>query len=522
MQRIAVSPTQTYPSRRGWLPALALTGVITMLALPVLTYPPGADQGEFAVTARAILDGRVPYVEIWNPKPPAVFYVYGLALGLLGDSPAAIRALDLLLFPLIAAGLYGLGRRLAGHQTALLALAFFGGVYFSLDFWTLTQNDGLAAAPMTLAVWWIFCALESGRAALRWLALAGMAAGLALWFKYPFVLFAILLPAGYALSRSNAGESRQLWRELGAFVCGGTIIAVGGTLLLAAQGALTAWVESALVTTGYARLGLSDLFSSVNWQHTLREWWLWPQGVIVVGWLLARRRWPRPERPGWHIVWLWLLAGLGAAVIQGQGYGYHFLLVLPPLTLLAADLVGRSVNGVVRLPLRTRILALLATALPLCLLLTVWLPALPYLSGGQTQEEYYRRFRGGDFLAAESLAVAEYLRARTTPGDSLYIWGFRAEVYFLSGLRPATRFPFHYPLVGDWYPPEWQQENVDTLWAALPPFALVLRGDYLPWVTGREADSHELLQEYTELNNWLIHNYEREAEIGPFLVWRRR
>ena len=67
-----------------------------------------------------------------------------------------------------------------------------------------------------------------------------------------------------------------------------------------------------------------------------------------------------------------------------------------------------------------------------------------------------------------------------------------------------------------------KQENVDTLWQTMPPYALVLQADYFPWVTGREEDSHQLLQEYSELNNWLMYNYERETQIGNFFIWRRK
>jgi hypothetical protein len=104
----------------------------------------------------------------------------------------------------------------------------------------------------------------------------------------------------------------------------------------------------------------------------------------------------------------------------------------------------------------------------------------------------------------------------------LFIWGFRPEVYFLSGLNPASRFIFQFPLVGAWYPTEWKEETVDILWAAMPPYVLVAQVDYMPWVTGRDEDSNTLLQEYTEMNNWLIANYERETQIGNFFVWRRK
>jgi hypothetical protein len=152
----------------------------------------------------------------------------------------------------------------------------------------------------------------------------------------------------------------------------------------------------------------------------------------------------------------------------------------------------------------------------------IWPRAWYYLTGAEDQLAYYGRFRGGEFVADESLAVADYLRERVAPGDSLYIWGFRPEVYFMSQLNPATRFIFQFPLVGEWYPAQWRQENVDALWAALPPYVLVLQVDYMPWVTGRNEDSNTLLQEYNELNDWLIFNYERDAQIGNFFVWKRK
>ena len=79
--------------RRRWLGALALTLLVVALALPVLTYPLGGDQGEFAIIGREILAGAVPYLDQWNPKPPAIFYVYGAAMAALGYTAAALRSI---------------------------------------------------------------------------------------------------------------------------------------------------------------------------------------------------------------------------------------------------------------------------------------------------------------------------------------------------------------------------------------------------------------------------------------------
>ena len=85
--------------KRDWLLLALLLVVVCLIAAPVLTYPLGRDQGEFATIGRGILNGRVPYTELWNPKPPAVFYIYALAMRLLGQTAIALRAIDFVVVP---------------------------------------------------------------------------------------------------------------------------------------------------------------------------------------------------------------------------------------------------------------------------------------------------------------------------------------------------------------------------------------------------------------------------------------
>src|SRR5215218_1754503 len=94
---------------------IALIAILTLIALPTLTYPLGRDQGEFATIGRGILDGRIPYVDLWNPKPPAVFYVYCLAMTLFGCTTAALHVIDLLIYPPIALALYWIAGRVANR-----------------------------------------------------------------------------------------------------------------------------------------------------------------------------------------------------------------------------------------------------------------------------------------------------------------------------------------------------------------------------------------------------------------------
>ncbi|MBC6934876.1 MAG: hypothetical protein DWB42_03465 [Chloroflexi bacterium] len=501
---------------------VALLLVITLLALPTLTYPLGRDQGEFATIGRGLLDGRVPYRDLWNPKPPAVFYVYAAAMALFGRSTEALRLIDLLIVPVISAALYRLSGRLASRRVGLWAALVFPVFYFTETFWTLTQNDGIALLPMTLAM---LSMAEARRGGPVWAFVAGALCAWAVWFKYPFALFGLALAAGYILLRPfNAGMAA---RAAAAFVVGGLLVGLGGAAYLSAIGAWDGLLESLRVTAGYAALTLNpDDFGGLMATALGFRWSHWGLLFILAGVGLAL--WPDDRRGGW-VVRLWALAGLGIMLVQAKGYDYHWLPMLPPLALLAAGGIDRILQTLTRrsahirgFPLRIAASAGAALGLLAVLAAGIWPNAWPYLTGQESRERYYSRFQGGEFVADESLQMADFLRERVAPGDSLFIWGFRPEVYYLSGLNPAVRFIFQFPLVGDWYPAAWKQETVEQLWAALPPYVLVLEGDFMPWVTGRDADSHTLLQDYTELNNWLIFNYERETQIGSFLVWRRK
>lgn len=534
--------------KRDVFTVILLSGILLVGALPVLTYPLGRDQGEFATIGRGILDGRVPYTGLWNPKPPAIFLVYGAAIQLFGYTAWGIRVIDFICFPLMAGALYWVGKHLTNRRVAVMGVVGFGAFYFTESFWTLTQNDGIALLPMLLTVVGLLkTSHHTTRYPLRWAFFAGLGAACVLWFKYPFVLFVAALILSHLLTRVNRRETKMLVKEGVAFAAGGLLIGLGGMAYLANLGALDEMIESARLTSEYTRQGydFAETFDAVVWKAGVEERWRrWDVLVYALIlwlplWVLGREK-SEKLTEGWHSIWLWEIAGVGIVLGQAKGYDYHWLPLLPPLILIAADTVDRAGRGIslvgnyitarMRIGDTPKAGALWRAALQILVIVgllgmmldVIWRPALPYLNGQQSRQVYYSQFRGGEFVADESQEVVDYLKARASGGDTLFIWGFRPEIYFLTDLRPATRFIFQFPLVADWYPEEWRQENVERLWQVLPPYVLILQVDYMPWVTGSNDDSHVLLQSYTELNNWLIYNYQRETQIGNFFIWRRK
>lgn len=523
---------------RGWMGWALLVLVLLILAAPIVTYPLGRDQGEFAIIGMTILRGGVPYVDVWNPKPPAIFYTYATLIQLFGQTVWGLRLLDLFLFPIMAAALYDIGRRTDSPTLGLWAVLLYGVFYFTETFWTLTQNDGVAALPMALAVWSVMVLLDTAdnqpRRQIALAFFAGMMSATALWFKYPYLFFVIALVIGTAWARG------WRWRDVISFSLGGLLIGLGGMGYLASVGAFGAWIESIRVTTGYTAQGYSGgaiwqdfrVALGYRWAHWHVLWVLLGIGILLN--FGAKIQQPHnnfsflsnrtmTNQPKWRIIILWLMGTAASLLIQAKGYDYHWLPMLPSIVLLAGY-TATALTHLVEQSLGRGVFVWGIGGFVLLVLLgwRVWGTALPYLIGQQDQTTYAAQFIGGEFVASDSLELAATIKATVPRESTLFVWGFRPEIYYLTGTRPATRFIFQFPLVADWYPSAWRDEAVQTLWASLPPVVVVVRGDYMPWVTGVDADSNTLLQDFTELNNWLMFNYEPTDEVGSFIVWQRR
>lgn len=517
---------------------LFLTLVILLAlvaALPVLTYPMGRDQGMYANIARTILNGGLPFINMWDIKPPAIYYIYAAGIAVFGAGSAALRAIDLVTVPVTMAALYGLTLRLTGRRSAaLLAAGLFPVFYFTETFASLTQSDSVVTLPMTLAV---VCVVQAGdrqrasRDAVIWSLLAGGLCAATLWFKHYYALFVLALVVEHMLTRRGLP-----FKEAIAFSAGGLIIGGVPLLIFISNGVFAEMLAVFRGTSQYnaqAATGLADFLTQMRGYLQFR-WWHWGALLVLVfSWPLALvlRRITQPINGWWRwrVVGLWLAAGLGFVLIQAKGFDTHWIPMLPPLAIVGGVALDAWVSALVgRVPPRfSRVAWVASYALILIffgaiLAKDTWLRAWPYLTGAEGQVAYYSRFQANDMKPDESLQVIRYLERRTTPGDTLFVWGFRPEVYYLSGLHPATRFQAQFPLASDYYPPEWKQENVDVLWAALPPYVLVLQADWMPWVTGRDEDSAWMLaHDYPALNDWLICNYQRVREMGDFIIWRR-
>ncbi|XYH95318.1 glycosyltransferase family 39 protein [Sorangium sp. So ce1128] len=137
-------------------------GAIAFLLLQILTYGYGRDQGIYAMVARAMLDGGMPYRDAFDFKPPGIFLIYALARALFGPAQWGVRALEVLGLAGMCLAMVSLaGRAFGDRRVGIVAAALAVLVHAQLDFWHTAQPESFGGMLTSFA---LLAATPRGRA----------------------------------------------------------------------------------------------------------------------------------------------------------------------------------------------------------------------------------------------------------------------------------------------------------------------------------------------------------------------
>ncbi|MEA4907851.1 MAG: glycosyltransferase family 39 protein [Anaerolineaceae bacterium] len=266
---------------------LLLTAVVLAPVCPAFQQIPGRDAGVFMYVGSQVLDGQVPYRDLWDHKQPLIFLVNAIGLGLSGGSLWGVWAMEFA--SLFAAAVlafralrkaFGAGAAAVGLSGAMVTLGvvLHGGNY--------TEEFALPFQFGALAL--LVDAEQNQRYGWRSVAL-GMCAAAAFLFKQS--LIGITAGIGlYLLIRALLGQ-RSYFLHL-AGMLGGALLAVGAVVAyFALNGALLDYWQLAFgYNQAYSNLGLLErlkaILDELEYMSTLPGLALglaaWVAGVIVI------------------------------------------------------------------------------------------------------------------------------------------------------------------------------------------------------------------------------------------------
>ena len=403
----------------------ALLAVIALLRLPGFAFGVlNIDESDYLVYGAGILKGLLPYRDLVEIKPPLGYLTYAVAGGL---SLWPIRILGVIWVFATALLLRDAARRwTASEETGWAAawMSLLAGLVEVPAF----GGEVMMNLPVAASIW---CFVRSRRAS--GLFACGICVGIATLYRHHAAITAVAFALAL-LVRPSDGSGRAFAR-----------------VAALASGAIAPWV---MAGAGYAALGQLPAFlewtiaRNLGYAGRASARFVLARGVAEIAlclgaacvpWVLAARESLRPRadvvwRALSSMLWLtWLPVAAG-----GRFYEHYFLQFVPALAMLSAPSAAALGARWRELAPRTRTLAVTGIAVPL----VAWL-AFSWgrgIAGGYPAQEPRTR------------AVAQWLRANTAPGDTLFVWGHYSPIYTLSDRLPGTRYINTTPQIGNFDP----------------------------------------------------------------------
>ena len=517
--------------QRWWRPTttpilVAVLGLTFILRMKFWGQPFQMDEGAHAYMGWGILQGLVPYKDMYNGKPPGIYLIHTLLFLFVKPTDLNIK---------IFASLYTLGtviivflvaRKLAGQTTGLLAALLFG--VFSAG--PEIQGGGVNSEvfmllPYTLAAYSLLKAVETG--SRKSFLFFGFWTGLACSFKQVAGVN-IFWFGGYVLLRTSRARD---WSTIAHSFKNGLWVVVGAVvpwlpfmLYLYLNDAVRQFyywqVGSSFAYIVDGHKGASNLTILINQMKTiLREnGLLWLLALVGIVWAWKRFRKPvaaDPEvkdwewqRTAWMLMATWPLFSFIGVAVSGRYYEHYFIQLIPPLAVLGGAGLAYLLQEA-----RTRRFGFLRRPIAV-------LSAIGFLFFVKTDAPYYLKYDDTQVslhqyktaLFSVTRYIGKYLKDKTQPDDLVFVWAVNSEINFYALRKSPSPYVMHTNLEN--VPWNAYEEVMNSLHRAPPKYIVEMQG-----ISGFPA-----LQDYVRKNYIAETNadLDRLKQLIPFQIFRAK
>jgi hypothetical protein len=533
------------PSRGAGHPRAWLFGALSLVllrAIPNLRFPLGRDQATYALIGQGLLHGQQIYRDLWDNKPPGIFYIFAMVVKLFGPVMWSVGVVDILWLMAISYCIFRFARRYLGPPAAAIAVLCNAA-------WHCTQGYIHAAQPETFLMLLVFVSYFLLLPEERWskarLLGAGLALGAAFWLKYNAVVFfpfLLLLPHLDVRGLDREPRRIRLTVSLHDWFVRSLIVVAGAAAVVAL---VLGYFYLAGVWPAFKEVQFEVLprYGAMAFERTPRYWLVavfqtynhlgpWNEGIVAAALLIA---WKGGELASVTPALLMALAGYATTAIQGRFHPYYFETCFPFVAMLWGYGVVKTYQGLGKaravLARRGWRLASWLTWLVLANLAYALL-----LQDAFRVVEQYRSLdqwrRDADLSYAEylwqipleklhdQLAVVDFLKEHSASSDQVYVWGTAPLINFLAQRASPSRFVSNLALISPWGPARWRDELAGELERKLPRFIVVARHDAITGVSYTRRDSEECLETFPALAAFLHNRYEPVENLRDFEIYR--
>lgn len=530
-----------WTGRRFWL--VASLALVLIRAIPNITYPIARDQATYCVIGQGLLSGQQLYRDLWDNKPPGIFYVFAVIARVFDHAMWSVGLIDILWLLVISYCIFRFAERYLGPAGAGVAVIVNASWHVWAGYWEAAQTETFLMLFVFLA--YLLVSSPTKGVWLRHFA-AGVALGAAFWLKYNALAFLPLVALVPYLDFKRVDEkprrvtltiSRRDWLARAAVLMGGltlTVVVVLGYFRFA--GAWEALKEvQFVVLPRYSAMALERTPHYALWATLMTEYTLGraTEVATLVALVLAWR-----FRDLARFGPVFAAAGIGylCTASQVRFHAYAFETSFPFFAMIWGYLVVKLYEGFRALARRLAVRGWrLARVLVWVLFASILAWPIPeqvfntlahykaLAAWWRNPDVFYAAYAWPNPIShfPDQMRVIRYLHKNLRAGDEIFVWGSEPLIYFQTGRRCPTRFVSNLALVSPWSPPRWRGEMLDDLEKSPPAFLVVARDDAVPYIAYNDFDSEEFLQVFPEFAIFINDHYEMAKDLEYFVIYRR-
>lgn len=415
------------------LPSLLTLPVCISIALA----PDHSDSSFFLYVGQRWAEGKLPYVQVFDNKPPGIFAL----IALVSHVSRSLWWIALIQLVFVTGAIFGV-RAILKWAGAPRRAVFFGTFCAALAVNTPFYSPGNMTEsymlwPMVASMAVFLRALDSHK--LRDFFLAGLCSGVAWVFK-PFGLSVLLAQAAFLLPQAVPRRCiRSAVASVTASILGAAAAWIPFIFYFWRHGALkemldASFLYSARYSLSASSCSLTSLSSALRIPSMLAHQLL-PLSTMVACLILGacqayktRADLHSNRRQAWALTCIWFAFGLLLVLAAGHGYEQYFISLMPALALAAGmffwwseeQLHGKGLQPVI-------------AVLVLAPVLLAYFPAV-----SRSARLIFSQQRD----VAPDEMVSRELRRVAVPGNTLMVCGYEPWIFYSTPLRNVSRYPY--------------------------------------------------------------------------------
>lgn len=479
------------------------TLVVMLPVSPIIAKSVNDNSGIYLYAGWRIVEGELPYIQLWDHKPPLVFYINALGAAISPGSHWGIWVLEVLALFLASYFGYQIMKAQFGKLSALIStFLWLMALFFIFEGGNQTTDWTL---PLQFGAISLFTQTKNHEKPDWNFLFIGLLGGLAFLIKQTAI--GIWLAIGILLAVQGIMRKPGVWKNLVLMSAGVFIIVLTMIIYFSSQGALIELWDAAFAynfhfTTSVVQGTAARLRNTFDLTYIS---WLPIFPISVLG-VLAAAFTPRKkiEPVKKDLFTLMLLDGvieLLLILMTGDVSRYYFETILPVLGLFSATVINvldQSLDATVRKRISQFTIAILAIGMLV-------------LGFGLYWEERVNDYR--ETLPARQ-ATIQYVKEHTTKDDLVYVWRDTRVNYFSQRESP-TRFLVVRPLMEtDVASQKRVLEFLDELLTKKP--ALIIDTNIAGWDFMVFPGENAQIEEKVRL---LMSNYEKEEMIDDWVIY---